>query len=384
MYLKNTMKLYPKSPKTATTRRVFKFSDSYAGVYTSREGHTIEADHRALMDAGKTKRKASRVPHSDAKRRTFKKKSKSICLKKTPGTPYFFTLKPLGNLEPGYFQKAMTGLRRYLRENNAEYIYMLEWAEYEKTPHVHLVANIHGSTPEEVAAFADGVINRWLKSIPKNPATRIKQDARPVHDAPGLFGYISKQSPYEFNARAIATGEDWSVVTVTSCSRGWVELIYSGGGMSCGGWNDARRDMRRLATARGAKSSKRSRGGDAETKRAISEVSSFTVSGLPRAEAERLFMNAEDSQQIKERRFIIEMRDLYRQAHEQGSQEAKDAIERVLLDEGYDMAHMFHVWEKPQMSRTERYASSALLRLLYEPKIKKAKALKEMRSLLIV
>lgn len=95
-------------------------------------------------------------------------------------------------------------------------------------------------------------------------------------------------------------------------------------------------------------------------------------------------MNAEDSQQIKERRFIIEMRDLYRQAHEQGSQEAKDAIERVLLDEGYDMAHMFHVWEKPQMSRTERYASSALLRLLYEPKIKKAKALKEMRSLLIV
>lgn len=163
------------------------------------------------------------------------KKAKSICLKKTPGTPYFFTLKPLGNLEPGYFQKAMTGLRRYLRENNAEYIYMLEWAEYEKTPHVHLVANIHGSTPEEVAAFADGVINRWLKSIPKNPATRIKQDARPVHDAPGLFGYISKQSPYEFNARAIATGEDWSVVTVTSCSRGWVELIYSGGGMSCGG-----------------------------------------------------------------------------------------------------------------------------------------------------
>ena len=108
------------------------------------------------------------------------------------------------------------------------------------------------------------------------------------------------------------------------------------------------------------------------------------ISGLPRAEAERLFMNAEDSQQIKERRFIIEMRDLYRQAHEQGSQEAKDAIERVLLDEGYDMAHMFHVWEKPQMSRTERYASSALLRLLYEPQIKKAKALKEMRSLLIV
>ena len=154
--------------------------------------------------------------------------------------------------------------------------------------------------------------------------------------------------------------------------------------MSCGGWNDARRDMRRLATARGAKSSKRSRGGDAETKRAISEVSSFTVSGLPRAEAERLFMNAEDSQQIKERRFIIEMRDLYRQAHEQGSQEAKDAIERLLLDEGYDMAHMFHVWEKPQMSRAERYASSALLRLLYEPQIKKAKALKEMRSLLIV
>ena len=97
------MKLYPKSPKTATTRRVFKFSDSYAGVYTSREGHTIEADHRALMDAGKTKRKASRVPHSDAKRRTFKKKSKSICLKKTPGTPYFFTLKPSG---AGLFPKS--------------------------------------------------------------------------------------------------------------------------------------------------------------------------------------------------------------------------------------------------------------------------------------
>lgn len=60
------------------------------------------------------------------------------------------------------------------------------------------------------------------------------------------------------------------------------------------------------------------------------------------------------------------MRDLYRQAHEQGSQEAKSEVERLLLDKGYDMAHMFPSWEKPQMNRAERYVSSPLFRLVCE------------------
>ena len=50
------------------------------------------------------------------------------------------------------------------------------------------------------------------------------------------------------------------------------------------------------------------------------------------------------------------MRDLYRKAHELGSQEVKDEVERLLLDKGYDMRHMFSEWEKPQMNRVERCA----------------------------
>lgn len=112
------------------------------------------------MDTGKAKRKARLLPHSAAKRITSKKNSHCIDLNKTPGTPYFFMLKPLGDLEPEYFSNAMIGLTKLLRTANAEYIYALEWAEHERIPHVHLVSNIPGTTPAEVTTFADRVINR--------------------------------------------------------------------------------------------------------------------------------------------------------------------------------------------------------------------------------
>jgi hypothetical protein len=67
------MKLYSGKPEKAKTKHVFKNNDYYASVCTFREGHTITAEHRALMNAGKAERKARRLPHSDAKRITFKK-----------------------------------------------------------------------------------------------------------------------------------------------------------------------------------------------------------------------------------------------------------------------------------------------------------------------
>ncbi|MBN0321746.1 hypothetical protein JTM72_33430, partial [Pseudomonas aeruginosa] len=99
--------------------------------------------------------------------------------------------------------------------------------------------------------------------------------------------------------------------------------------------------MKKIALSRGISLKKRSKGCDAETKRSISEVSPFTVSGLTRTESKRLLINTEDSQPLKERQFIVKMRDLYRKAHELGSQEVKDEVERLLLDKGYDMRHMF-------------------------------------------
>lgn len=361
---KNTMKLYSGKPEKAKTKHVVKNNDYYASVCAFREGHTITAEHRALMDAGKAKRKARRLPHSAAKRRTFRDNSRRIDPKKTPGTPYFLTLKPLGDMEPEYFNEVMTGLIKRLRTASAEYIYTPEWAEHEKMPHIHLVANIPGNTPAEVEAFAEGVIRYWLKKTPKNPNTRIKQDARPVYDATGVLDYMSKQSPDEFNARAIATGKDWSVISVTGCSRGWVESRYDKVEVSREVGLEAKRELKKVTRARGVKPNKRSKGCDAETKRAISEVSPFTVSGLPRTESKRLLAQVIDSQPLKERQFIIEMRDLYRQAHEQGSQEVKNEVERLLLDKGYDMRHMFSKWEKPQMNRAERHDADPIFRLV--------------------
>lgn len=67
------MKLYSGKPEKAKAKHVFKNNDYYAGVYVRRETPIITAEHRALMDAGKAERKARRLPHSDAKRITFKK-----------------------------------------------------------------------------------------------------------------------------------------------------------------------------------------------------------------------------------------------------------------------------------------------------------------------
>ncbi|WP_141769548.1 hypothetical protein [Klebsiella pneumoniae] len=52
------------TPKTGHVARVGAF----------RKGHTITAEHRALMEAGKAERKARRLSHSAAKRITFRKK----------------------------------------------------------------------------------------------------------------------------------------------------------------------------------------------------------------------------------------------------------------------------------------------------------------------
>ncbi|HAJ1782381.1 TPA: hypothetical protein HMK19_24340, partial [Escherichia coli] len=318
------------------------------------------------------KKKAIGLPHSTAKRRTFIKNTRRIDLNKTPGTPYFFTLKPLSDSEPEHFSKVMIGLTRLLRTASAEYIYTLEWAEYERMPHLHLVANIPGATPAEVAAFAERVIRYWLKKTPKNTNSRIKQDARPVYDATGVLGYMSKQSPDEFNTRAIATGKDWSVISVTGYSRGWKESKFDTAEVSRETGSAIKREMKKIALSRGISLKKRSKGCDAETKRAISEVSPFTVSGLTRTESERLLINTEDSQLLKERQFIIKMRDLYRKAHESGSQEVKDKVERLLLDKGYDLRHMFPEWETPQMNMVERCGTDPLFRRLCKVR-KKAK-----------
>lgn len=371
MYSENTVKLYSEKPGKAKTKHVFKHNDYYAGVYVLRDAPTMTAEHRASMEAGKTKKKAIGLPHSTAKRRTFIKNSRRIDLNKTPGTPYFFTLKPVSDSEPEHFNKVMIGLTRLLRTASAEYIYTLEWAEYERMPHLHLVANIPGATPAEVAAFAERVIRYWLKKTPKNPNTRIKQDVRPIYDAE-VLGYMSKQAPYEFNARAIATGKDWSVISVTGCSRKWKESRFSATEVSRETGSAIKRVLKHVSGSRGVKLSKRSKGCDDEAKRAISEVSPFTVSGLMRTESERLLAQVIDSQPLKERQFIIEMRDLYRQAHERGSQEVKDEVERLLLDKGYDLRHMFPEWETPQMNRAERCGTDPLFRRLCKVR-KKAK-----------
>ncbi|MFW8320168.1 hypothetical protein ACOIC5_28275, partial [Klebsiella pneumoniae] len=77
------------------------------------------------------------------------------------------------------------------------------------------------------------------------------------------------------------------------------------------------------------------KGCDSEAKRVISEVSPFTISGLSREESRRLRDQVIDSQPLKERRYLIVMRDLYHRAHELDSQEVKGEVERLLLDKGY-------------------------------------------------
>ena len=377
------MKLYSGKPEKAKAKHVFKNNDYYAGVYVRRETPIITAEHRASMEAGKAKRKASRFPHSAAKRRTFIKNFRRIDLKKTPGTPYFITLKPLDDLEPEHLSKALKGLIRILRSTGAEYIYMLEWAEYEDTPHIHLVANIPGATPSEVEAYVERIIRYWLGEMPENPNTRIKQDVRPVYNAPKLFGYMLKNTPDEFNTRAIATGKDWSVISVTGCSRGWKESKSDTTEVSRETGSAIKREMKKIALSRGISLKKRSKGCDAETKRSISEVSPFTVSGLTRTESKRLLINTEDSQPLKERQFIVKMRDLYRKAHELGSQEVKDEVERLLLDKGYDMRHMFSEWEKPQMNRVERCGTDPLFRRLCKDR-KRRKAVSRKSSVTVI
>lgn len=356
------MKSYRKSPKNA--KYTLKYNDYYASVFVRKEVTIISAEHRALMESGKAKRKASNLPHSAAKRRTFRDNYRRIDLKKTPGTPYFFTLKPVAEIDPEHFAKALQDLTRMLKSAKSEYIYMLEWAKHEEAPHIHLVANIPGNTEAEIEAFAGGIIRHWSKKTPRNYQTNIKQDARPVYDAPNLFGYMSKQTPDELNARAIVTGKDWSVISVTGCSRDWTKSRFDIIDMSRETGVAIKRELKHISGSRGIRLNKCSKGCDNEMKRAISEVSPFSISGLPRSESARLLSQVIDSQPLKERKFLIEMRDLFRQAHKLGSQETKDEIERLLLDNGYEMRHMFPEWEKPQVNMAERYNTNPTFRLL--------------------
>lgn len=345
-----------------------KYNDNYAYIYVVSEKPAITAEHHASMATGKYNRKANRYPHSVAKKRTFVSNYRSLDLEETSGTPYFFTLKPLCEVEPKTFREAMTRLTRFLRASKAEYIYTLEWAAHEQTPHVHLVSNIPGETIAELEAFAERVIDYWLRVMPKVIKSRIKQDARAVYDSGELFSYMSKQSPNEFNVRAVETGKDWSVISVTSSSRNWKTSSFEGDGVSREAYMAFRRPVRALLRSRGVNLRKKAKGCDSETKRAISEVSTLYISGLPRKEVRKLFAQVNASQPLKERRFLIEMMERYRRAHNQYSQEEKDKVDQLLLAKGYDMRDMYPQWEMPKMSMAERYKTVPVYRLLRKTK----------------
>ncbi len=362
------MKVYHPAPEEPKLKSVFKYNDYYARVSTYRAGHTISAGHQASLAAGKPKRIAGKLPHSMAKKRTFKENRFDIDPASTPGTPYFFTLKPFSEIEPEHFSEALKALISMLKAKKTQYIYMLEWAEHEKMPHIHLVANIHGEMSEDLEAFATSVKLHWSKKTCGSHLAEARQHHEPVYDACGVFGYMSKQSPDEFNDRAIATGKDWSVISVTGCSRGWKKPSLEVCEVSPEVGLDIKRGMKRIVEARGVKLSKVSKGCDSEAKRVISEVSPFTISGLSREESRRLRDQVIDSQPLKERRYLIVMRDLYHRAHELDSQEVKGEVERLLLDKGYDMRHMFPDWEKPKMSMAEKYKTVPVYRLLRKTK----------------
>jgi len=368
------MTLYQCAPEKQKLKHFFVLNDNYARAFVCRSGHTISDCHKEAVVSGKFNRRANRHPHSAAKKRTFKSNYSRIYIEKTSGTPYFFTLKPLCNVEPEVFKKAMKGLTRLLRSAGAEYIYMLEWAAHEQTPHIHLVSNIPGETIADLEAFAERIISYWLRVMPKVINSRIKQDVRAVYDSGKLFSYMSKQNQNEFNDRAIATGKDWSVISVTGCSRGWEESSFEGCGVSKEAYMESKRWMKADAKARGVKLRKQAKGCDSETKRAISEVSSFTKSGLSREESWRFLAHVNASCELKELRFLREMMERYRRGHYLASQEEKDEVDRLLLTKGYDMRHMYPQWEKPKMSMAERYKTEPVYRLL-------RKAINELRQI---
>ncbi|WP_211669968.1 hypothetical protein, partial [Klebsiella pneumoniae] len=74
---------------------------------------------------------------------------------------------------------------------------------------------------EDLEAFATSVKLHAAKKTFGSHLAEARQHHEPVYDACGVFGYMSKQWPDEFNDGAIATGKDWSVISVTGCSRGW-------------------------------------------------------------------------------------------------------------------------------------------------------------------
>jgi hypothetical protein len=181
------MKLYSGKPEKAKAKHVFKNNDYYAGVYVRRETPSLQRSIGHQWKPVKLK-KSQRLPHSAAKRRTFKKIS-AVSIRRKPRNALFHA-EAFGDLEPEHFNKAMKGLIKRLRSTSAEYIYMLEWAEYEDAAHSPC-----RQYPRSDARRGGGIC-RGLYVIgwgnAEEPNTRIKQDARPVYDAPKLFGYMSK------------------------------------------------------------------------------------------------------------------------------------------------------------------------------------------------
>ena len=346
----------------------YKYNDNYAYAYVVSEKPAITAEHHASMVGGNTNRRANRHPHSVAKERTFISNYRRIDFEKKSGTPYLFSLKPLSDVEPETFRKALKGLTRLLRSAGAEYIYMLEWAPYEQTPHIHLVSNIPGETIVDLEAFAERVVSYWRRVMPKVINSRIEQDAKPVTDFRKLFGYMLKTTVHQFNVRAVATGKDWSVISVTGCSRGWGESAFEVIEVSREACMASKRLMKEVVRSRGVQLRKQAKDCDDEKKRAVSEVSPFSIYGLSREESRKLLAQVNASLPLKEHRFLIEMMERYHRAHNLDSQEEKDKVDRILLAKGYDMRDMYPQWEKPKMSMAERYKTVPIYRLLRKTK----------------
>lgn len=265
----------------------------------------------------------------------------------------------------------MKRLTAKLRHDNAEYIYALEWAAFELAPHIHLVANIPGETTSELQIYAGSIIRLWLKNTWRKQQTRIRQDARPVYYGTGLFNYMSKEVIDTFNERAIATGKDWSIISVTGCSRGWKRFETRIVEITRDTKSETKRNLKRFVKSRGVElKTKKLKGCDGEMKKALSEVTSFTVAGLSPREIEQLLAQTIDSQSMKESKYIKELRDLYRKAHALDAENAKEAIHNTLLDKGYDMRHMSPIWEKPPLTISERYETDSLFRQVCKAKKK--------------
>jgi hypothetical protein len=101
------VKVYHPAPEEPKLKSVFKYNDYYARVSTYRAGHTISAGHQASLAAGKPKRIAGKLPHSMAKKRTFKENRFDI--DPAPWYALFLHTEALSEIEPEHFSEALKG-----------------------------------------------------------------------------------------------------------------------------------------------------------------------------------------------------------------------------------------------------------------------------------